>query len=84
MGILAPDRGGRGISRALHDEIFTKLIDQLSFAGPWIKNHLDGFIQSLHAEEEEEVKGIRSEEVKDIAHRRGTPQSIYPQSDYTL
>jgi len=24
-----------------------KLTDQLSFAGSWIENHLDGFIQKL-------------------------------------
>ncbi len=29
------------------DEIFSKLTDQLSFAGSWIENHLSGFIQKL-------------------------------------
>mgnify|MGYP006293674903 FL=1 len=33
--------------RALLDEIFTKLTDQLSFAGSWIENYLSGFIQKL-------------------------------------
>jgi len=33
--------------RALLSEIFMKLIDQLSFAGSWIENHLKGFIQKL-------------------------------------
>jgi hypothetical protein len=33
--------------RALLDEIFIELTDQLSFAGSWIKNHLDEFIQKL-------------------------------------
>ena len=33
--------------RALLNEIFSKLTDQLSFAGSWIENHLSGFIQKL-------------------------------------
>ncbi len=33
--------------RALLDDIFTELTDQLSFAGSWIENHLSGFIQKL-------------------------------------
>ena len=33
--------------RALLDNIFTTLTEQLSFAGSWIENHLSGFIQEL-------------------------------------
>lgn len=33
--------------RALLDNIFMKLTEQLSFAGSWIENHLSGFIQKL-------------------------------------
>jgi len=33
--------------RALLNEIFSKLTDQLSFAGSWIENHLSEFIQKL-------------------------------------
>jgi transposase len=38
---------GAVFSRALLDEIFTKLTDQLSFANSWIESHLDEFIQKL-------------------------------------
>jgi len=33
--------------RALLDDIFTTLTNQLSFAGSWIENHLTGSIQKL-------------------------------------
>ena len=33
--------------RALLDGVFAKLTERLSFAGSWIENHLDGFIQKL-------------------------------------
>ena len=32
---------------ALFDDIFITLIEQLSFAGSWIENHLSRFIQKL-------------------------------------
>jgi transposase len=38
---------GEAEYRALLDEIFTKLTNQLSFAGSWIENYLDGLIQKL-------------------------------------
>jgi len=33
--------------RALLDDIFTTLTEQLSFAESWVENHLNGFIQKL-------------------------------------
>jgi transposase len=39
--------GGEDEYRALLDDLFEQLTDQLSFAASWIDNHLDGFLNKI-------------------------------------